>query len=141
QYWLTVTSIFMCSAAPASSASSYVARTVGTAMITTRIIEIIVQIVSNIWILSTCFGINSASPFFLRKRNNTIINGITTARKTSDITIVVKIIKYKDVSALPPLGDNAVRFSLPQPASTIVSSPNKVILLNFPNQVFIYAYL
>src|SRR5690625_1060451 len=124
-----------------SSAKWNVAKTVGTAIITTSIIGIIVHTASNVLFPSTYSGVMTGSSFFLRKRIRTIVNKIITMIKPPVIITVVKMIKSIDISAPYPFGTNAVRLSLPHADSINITEPNNNAVLNFPIQPFMYAYL
>src|SRR5690625_4231809 len=110
-------------------------------MITTSIIGIIVHTASNVLCPSTCSGVITGSPFFLRKRISTIVNKIITITNTPVITKVVKMIKSIDISAPYPFGTNAVRLSLRHADSINITEPNNKAVLSFPIQPFMYAYL
>src|SRR5699024_4108131 len=105
------------------------------------IIGIIVQTASKVLCPSTCSGVMTGSPFFLRNLTRAIVNKIITTIKTPVITTVVKMIKSIEISAPYPFGTSAVRLYLPHDDSINMTEPNNKAVLSFPIQPFMYAYL
>ena len=84
-----------------------------------KMIGIVVQIISSLWLPATCFGTNSSPTLLLRLFRTAIVNVIATVPTTSNIIEIERTIKKNCCFPISPAGCKALKFSLPQPAKKI----------------------
>src|SRR5699024_11273524 len=68
-----------------TSACLNVIQTVGIAKMISKMIGIVAQIISSLWLPATCFGTNSSPTLLLRLFTTAIVNVIATVPTTSNI--------------------------------------------------------